>query len=379
MPPEPVPADPEWDDDPAWSRPDPMTAEELEASLNRLCELDEPPEEEECADFEPFTAEEVTEIQEAAADELLAVEAATTGRRGPGQPGSARVFPGASASPAAAFGPGMPLDLEPGGAGLAVAADAAGEDDRFAGVSEAELIGVVCAWDRVEAHAAARKLIAIAEVFRRNPEDGFEPEPGQMPQVVHEFTRDQLALALGESRHEADALLTVAWHLATRLTGTLAALRDGTITQPKAELIVSATQYLDGDEARKVEAKVLGRAGRLTPGGLRSAAARAVMEVAPEKAKKRREDAAKDARVQRWAEDSGNAALMGRELPPDEVLAADQRITWWAGELRKAGLEGDMDVLRARAYLDLPAPRGAVPYRPRSGQGREELSLGLMA
>ena len=141
----------------------------------------------------------------------------------------------------------------------------------FGGVADHELIGLVCAWDRVEADAAARKLIAIAEVFRRNPEDGFEPEPGQMPQVVHEFTRDQLALALGESRHQADALLTVAWHLATRLTGTLAALRDGTITGPKAELIVSATQYLDGGEARKVEAKVLGRAGRLTPGGLRSA------------------------------------------------------------------------------------------------------------
>ena len=214
MPPEPVPADPEWDDDPAWSRPDPMTAEELEASLDRLCELDEPSDEEECADFEPFTAEEVAEIQEAAADELLAVEAATTGRRGPGQPGSARVFPGASASPAAAFGPGMPLDLEPGGAGLAVAADAAaGEDDRFAGVSEAELIGVVCAWDRVEAHAAARKLTAIAELARRNP----APEDA-------EFTADQLAYALGESRARADDLLGLADHLQARLPGTAAAL-----------------------------------------------------------------------------------------------------------------------------------------------------------
>jgi hypothetical protein len=77
------------------------------------------------------------------------------------------------------------------------------------------------------------------------------------------------------------------------------------------------------------------------------------MQVAPQKAKKRREAAAKDARVQRRAEDSGNAALMGRELPPDEVLAADQRIRWWAGELKKAGLEGSMDELRARAYLDL--------------------------
>ena len=117
-------------------------------------------------------------------------------------------------------------------------------------------------------------------MFRRNPEDGFEPEPGQMPQVVHEFTRDQLAYALGESRGRADALLTVAWHLATRLTATLDALRDGAITRYKAEVIVWATQHLDDDEARKAEAMVLGRAGRLTPGGLRSAVAHAVMDVA---------------------------------------------------------------------------------------------------
>ena len=60
---------------------------------------------------------------------------------------------------------------------------------------------------------------------------------------------------------------------------------------------------------------MLGRAGRLTPAGLRAAIAHAVIAVAPEKARKRREHAARDARVQRWEEDSGNAALMGRELP----------------------------------------------------------------
>ena len=141
---------------------------------------------------------------------------------------------------------------------------------------------------------AARKLVAIAEVFRRNPEDGFEPEPGQMPLVVHEFTRDQLALALGESRAAADWLLTVAWHLATRLDATLDALRDGIITRGKAELIVRLTQYLSDDEAKAVEAKILGRAGQLTPGGLRSALARAVMEVAPGKARERREAGGQD-------------------------------------------------------------------------------------
>ena len=88
------------------------------------------------------------------------------------------------------------------------------------------------------------------------------------------------------------------------------------------------------------------------------------MEVAPEKARKRREAATREARVERWAEDSGNAALMGRELPPDEVLAADQRITAWATELRMAGLGGGMDELRARAYLDLLL---GTDSRPRHG------------
>jgi hypothetical protein len=132
-------------------------------------------------------------------------------------------------------------------------------------VADHELIGLACAWDRLEAHMAARKLVTIAEVFRRNPEDGFEPGPGQMPQVVHEFTRDQLALALGESRAQAGWLLATAWHLATRLDGTLGALRDGIITRAKAELIVRLTQYLSDGEAAAVEAAILGRAGRLTP------------------------------------------------------------------------------------------------------------------
>jgi hypothetical protein len=382
MPSVPTPADPGWDEDPAWPDRDPMTAEEREAWLDRLCELDDDPfddpqeywDPEACAPppgQDELTAGELAGIGEAAADEMLALDAASTGRRGPAQAGSARVFPGESASRAAGFGVGMPWDVTQGCAQLAVAADAAVEDgsgpgDGFADVADHELIGLVCAWDRVEAHATARKLVAVAEVFRRNPEDGFEPTPGQMPAVVHEFTRDQLAYALGESRYQADALLTVAWHLATRLTATLDALRDGTISRRKAELIVWATQHLDGDEARAVEAKVLGRAGRLTSGSLRAAVARAVMEVAPDKARKRREEAARDARVERWAEDSGNAALMGRELPPDEVLAADQRITWWAGELKKAGLEGGMDVLRARAFLDLVLGKDSRPRTPRA-------------
>ena len=347
MPSEPVPADPGWDEDLTWLDRDP----ERESWLDRAREHDEPPPEEEYEDHAPLTAEELAGIREAAADELLAVEAASTGRRGPGQPGSARVFPGQSSSRAAAFGPGMIFDVLPGCAQLAVAAAAAG-DDGFDGVSEAELVGILCAWDRVEAHAAARKLAVVAELSRRNP----EPEDA-------EFTADQIANALGESRFRADELTGTAGHLDTCLPGTKAALRDGIVSLGKARIIAAATGLLDEAEACAAEQEVLDRAGRLTPGGLRAAIARAVMEAAPDKARKRRETAAKFARVERWAEDSGNASLAGRELPTAEVLAADERITARARELKAAGLEGGLDELRARALLDLLLGQDSRPGR----------------
>ena len=266
MPQQPVPADPGPEEDLAWLDRDPVSAEERAAWLDRVCEHDDPPEEQEYEDYAPLTPAELAEIREAAADDLLAVEAATTGRRGPGQPGSARVFPGESASPAAAFGPGLALDVLPGCAGLAVAAEAAAEDG-FAGVSEAELIGMLCAWDRIEAHAAACKLAAIAELGRRNP--------GPLDE---EFTADQLGCALGETRARAHALLATASHLDTHLPGTRAALDDGTLSMAKAQIIASATGLLDPAEAAAAEDEVLDRAARLTPPGLRAAIARAVMD-----------------------------------------------------------------------------------------------------
>src|SRR6266568_4581533 len=163
----------EWDEDPAWSRPDPMTAAEREAWLDRLCAQDDDPADapqeywdpESCAPppgQDELTPAELAEVREAAADEMLALDAASTGRRGPGQAGSSRTFPGESGSRAAGFGTGMAWDVTPGCAQLAVAADAAvdggGPADSLSGVADHELIGLVCAWDRVEAHAAARKL-----------------------------------------------------------------------------------------------------------------------------------------------------------------------------------------------------------------------------
>ena len=293
----------------------------------------------------------------------LGAVAALNGRRGPGQPGSAQVFPGEYTGPAAQFASGMLFDVMPGRPELAGFADAAaGDDDCFAGASDDEVLGVVCGWDRVEAHAAARKHAAVAEVIRRRPAAGYRlAGRARMPGAWDEFTASELCAVLAVSRWDADAMLALAHDLEVKLPGTKAAFLDGILGQDKAAIIARAVAVLDPAEARAAEALVLGRAGRLTPAGLRSAIACAVIEVNPDKARKRRERAARDARVERWAEASGNAGLAGRELPPAEILAADQRIGWWARQLKQAGLDGSMDELRARAYMDLLLRRDSRP------------------
>ena len=260
----------------------------------------------------------------------------------------------------------MPLDTAPGCVSLGLFADeAAGDDDSYAGASDDELLGVICGWDRVQAHVAARKHAAVAEFIRRRAAAGCGlTGAGRMPAVWDEFAPVELAAVLGESRWAADGLLEVAEALEARLPGTRAAFRAGIITEAKAGIIARATALLDPEEAQAAEALVLGRAGKLTPPALAAAIARAVMQVAPDKAKKRREQAAREARLERWAEASGNAGLAGRELPPAQVLAADQRVNAWARELRKAGVEGGMDELRAMR-LPRPAPGPRLPAHPR--------------
>jgi hypothetical protein len=286
------------------------------------------------------------------------------GRRGPGQPGSARRVPDASPGPAGSFATGHTLDTAPGGAALhGLAEYAAGPDDRFPGTSDDELTGIICALDRTEAAACALKHAAVAELIRRRPAPDREPAlagPGNW----EEFTGSELAWALAETRWAADGILSLSETLHDKVPGTYALFRAGILREDKAAIIARAIAPLTPAEARDAEARILDAAGRQTPGALRAAVRRAVIAVAPKKAKKRRTDAEKNARVERWPEDSGNAGLAGRELPPADVLAADQRITWWAKQLKTAGLDGDMDQLRARAYLDILLNRDSRTSRP---------------
>jgi hypothetical protein len=348
-----VPPWPDWMDDPAY-----LAARAADEDLD-----DPPPPDVDEAELTAEAAEIIAAQERVAAvlarlgltGALAAGTAAAYGRRGPGMPGSAQSFPGVYASRSSGFASGMPLDVAPGCLGLGqFAEEAAGDEDRYPGAGDDELAGAVAAWDRVEAYASSRKHAAVAELIRRRPAAGCTLQgPAQMPEAFDEFTPREVASVLGETRAIAGDTLSLAHELEVNLPGTKAAFRSGLLNQRKAAIIAAATCLLDPAEARAAEAKVLDRVGALTPPALRAAIQRAVMQVAPGKAKKRREHAAKQTRVERWSENSGNAGLAGRELPPAEVLAADQRVTAWAEELRKAGLAGGIDALRARAFLDI--------------------------
>jgi hypothetical protein len=100
---------------------------------------------------------------------------------------------------------------------------------------------------------------------------------------------------------------------------------------------------------------------------------RTVMMIDPAAAVRRKESAAKDARIERFQEYSGNAALCGRELPPEAVLASSQHIDGCARALRRAGIPGTLQQLRVAAYIDLtqgldPVARIAATAADAAGQ-----------
>ncbi|MGH3197105.1 MAG: hypothetical protein ACRDNT_14460, partial [Streptosporangiaceae bacterium] len=159
----------------------------------------------------------------------------------------------------------MLFDVMPGRPELAGFADAAaGADDGFGGASDDELLGVLCGWDRVEAHAAARKHAAVAELMRRRPAPGYVLEgPARMPGACDEFTVSELSAVLAVSRWDAGAMLALAHDLEVKLPGTRTAFLDGILSEARAEIIARAALLLDPAGARAAEALVLGRAGRL--------------------------------------------------------------------------------------------------------------------
>jgi hypothetical protein len=86
-----------------------------------------------------------------------------------------------------------------------------------------------------------------------------------------------------------------------------------------------------------------------------------VLKLDPEAAQRRKEAARRETHVRPFREASGNAGMIAREMPSDEVLASWQHVEQRALDLRAAGVPGSLRELRVQAYLDLLQERDSRP------------------
>ena len=254
--------------------------------------------------------------------------------------------------------------MEPGPvlAGFADDAIAAG----LPTLTDDELIGVLGAARRLASRAAGIELAAVADLnSRREAHATLSRDRRQA-----EHAADEIAAALTLTCRAADKLLDLAAGV-TRLPAVLDALSEGRIDLPKAGVYALELGSLADEPAAAIAALTIKDAERLTTGELGAVLRRLVLAHDPDAARKKRKRAEKDARVETWAENAGTAALAGRDLPPADVLAADQHIDYYARQLKKAGAPGSLEQLRARVFIALLTSQPLYSLLPGSQGGQD--------
>jgi uncharacterized protein DUF222 len=246
----------------------------------------------------------------------------------------------------------------PSGALAAALETAAGPGQRCPGATRDELLGMLRQWQALESWAAAGKLALLRALIR----DDDQPLPGgghhgDLPDGWTKALTHEVALALSMSAVSAENQMWLAWNLQAVLPGIGAMLADGQLTLPKARTVDQALTLLSAPDAAKAEAMILPELAGKTYRQVEKLAVQAAATVDPGSATRRRKDAEQHrSRVELSREDSGAAALSGRDLPTDQTLAAHASICARAEQYKESGAfpkDTRMDHYRATAYLDL--------------------------
>ena len=244
----------------------------------------------------------------------------------------------------------------PSGRMALVVDELSGPQRRCPGADGDELIGLLRAWAAIESWAAGAKLGVIREIIRREGPPSPGSDHGDLPETWSPSLRYELSGALACSTQSAEGTASLAWQLGARLPRIGARLDDGTLTSPKAKAVAETLEQLTDPDAAAAEALIADQLAGKTYTQVLRLAEQAALTVDPGLAERRREHAQKNyARVSFFREQAGTAGLSGRDLPPDEALAAMATVNARADQYKESDALGDapMDVLRARAYLDL--------------------------
>jgi hypothetical protein len=230
-------------------------------------------------------------------------------------------------------------------------------------LSDGELVGLMAAAHRNGARQAALKLAATGELAaRRAAPDGT---PG-------EHVEDEVAALLTLTGRAAAKQMALAAGVA-RLPAVTAALAAGRIDADKARVFTGELLGVGDDlAAAAIAASLVAPAARWTTGELGSELRWQVTAYDPQAARKRKDKAQKDARVEVWIDPDGTGAIAARGMDPAAAIIADQSLDADARWLQARGAPGTLDQLRIEVFAARLTRRplhSLLPQPPADGTG----------
>jgi Domain of unknown function (DUF222) len=231
-----------------------------------------------------------------------------------------------------------------------------GPERRCPGATADEKVGLMQTFAAIESWAASGKLGVIRDIMRAEAPPSPGSDHGDLPETWSRSLRYELAGALACSTQSAESIASLAWQLGARLPRISRLLDDGSLTAPKARAVAELFTQLTDPDAATAEAMIADQLAGKTYTQVLRLAEQAALTVDPGLSERWRKHVQEnDARVTFFREQAGTAGLSGRDLPPDEALAAMANVNARAEHYKESEAFGDtsMDVLRAQAYLDL--------------------------
>jgi hypothetical protein len=260
--------------------------------------------------------------------------------------------------------------------------------------TDAQVLDVAVGWNRLTAWTQARHYRAIAEFVRRPivypPPDPAVAKAARRPlgRVARDFGGgDELAAALGLTVRGGEARVAVATALAGDFPATWAALGSGRIDHPRMTALLDEAGSCRGGQAARVEAAVLARGRRASPGQFRAAVRRTVLRIDAQAARERAAAARADQYV-RVGPSQTDTAWLDAHLGAEDAIAIRLALDAAATSMgRRAGETRTKDQLRAAALAapfwaalatgTLTGPDGPITLAVAHGQAPAlDLTLG---
>ncbi|MCT9930856.1 HNH endonuclease [Planotetraspora sp. A-T 1434] len=221
---------------------------------------------------------------------------------------------------------------------------------RLSALPDSQVLDVLAAARRMACWAEAVQLSAAVELHGRPVRDEHGAPLGASRDLV-ELTQacvvEEIAAKVRVNSGTAAHLVSLGTTLTTRFPEMLALLRCGMVDVPKVLALVNGTALLEEEQARAVQAAVLGVAGELTSAQLRARVNRLALEADPELAERKRREAENRAELRVWRNsENGTATLALIGSPVAWALAASDRVDALARAAKDAGDQRPLPQLR---------------------------------